>query len=519
MFKSKKRILSLQTKDWIIILISLIVFAFITFLTISKFSIWFDEAFGAYLSHFSFLDIAKYTASDVHPPLYYWLLKLWSAIFGNNEIAIRSMSAFFGGVSIVIGYLLINRLFDKKVARISLIFMVLSPMLVRYSQEARMYTMVTAIALAATYTLTFAITTKKKLPWIIYGILISLGMWTHYFSALVWISHWIWRADIIRRVSRKGEFIKSFFTREWIMAHVVAIALFVPWVPSFIYQVLNVQVNGFWIPAVTPDTILNFITNIIYYQEVGRVTGWLALALLLAVVLLITLAFKIYKLQNEGQRQGYRLIAILAFIPVILLFVLSMPPLRSSFVDRYLIPSTFFIALFIGVTLAFSYKLIGFKRQLIIIIFTIILVIVGINNVWQLGNYNKTSNTSNNARHIIETIISSSNDNLPIIADSPWLFYETIFYSTNEHPVYFIDEKTSYDYGSLDMLKYNNQHKIMDINAFTKINPVVWYIGCPGENNFDAPYSSWKAIRSITVNDALTGKPSYKAIQYTTVNN
>jgi len=514
----KKRILSLQIADWLFILAGLTVFSIITFLTISKSSIWFDEAFGIYLSHFSFFDIARYTAADVHPPLYYWLLKIWEMMFGNTELAVRSMSVLFSGIAIIFGYLLTNRLFNKKVARITLIFMVISPMLVRYGQEARMHTLVTAIALVATYVLTFAITTKKKLPWIIYGILVGLGMWAHYFSALVWIAHWIWRADIIRRIAKKGEFIKEFFTKEWIMTHIIAVALFVPWMPFLVYQLLNVQVNGFWIPPVTPDTIPNFVTNVVYYQEIGQVTGWLAAGLIAAVVLLAALALKTYKSQNESQRQAYRLIMAIAFLPILILFMLSMPPLRSSFVDRYLIPSTFGIALFIGVTLALSVKLIGLKKQIIAIIFVAGLMLSGVFNVWQLGNYNKTLNTANNTRQIIEAIVDNSPNNQPIIADSPWLFYEVVFYSTSNHPVYFINEKTQYRYGSLDMLKYNDQGKIMDIASFSQSNPIVWYVGRPGDGDFNAPYSNWKPIKEVSVKDSITGNPSYRAIQYQIIN-
>src|SRR5680860_1220038 len=140
-FGSERRICGLQIIDWLLIVVGLTIFAIITLWTITKSSIWFDEAFGAYMIHFNFAEIARFTASDVHPPLFYWLLKLWSMLFGNSELALRSMSVLFGGVAIVFGYLLANRLFSQKVARISLIFMVLSPMLVRYSQEARMYTL------------------------------------------------------------------------------------------------------------------------------------------------------------------------------------------------------------------------------------------------------------------------------------------------------------------------------------------------------------------------------------------
>ena len=512
MFSLKRRNLRLKKSDWLFISAALLIFAIISLWTITKSSIWFDEAFGAYLIHFNFIDIARYTATDVHPPLFYWLLKIWSMFFGNSELALRSMSVFFGGIAIIFGYLLANKLFNKRAARISLLFMALSPMLVRYGQEARMYTLVTAIALVATYVLTYAINTKKKLPWVIYGILVGLGMWVHYFAAIVWIAHWIWRADIIRRVAKKGEFIKKFFTREWKLAHYIAVGLYLPWLPFFIGQSFVVQAFGFWIPPVSPGTPLNFLTNIIYYRDLGDTTGWLALGLIVAAIFLGILAVKVYKTLDQIDRQSYRLIMTLAFVPVLILFIISIP-LRSLFIDRYLITSAIGIALFIGVTLSLGYKFLKPKWQFITTIFIAVLMMIGIANVYQLGNYNKNTNDSNQTRQIIEAVTSKSKDGQPIIASTPYLFYEVVFYSTNNHPVYFLNP-TDYKYGSLDMLRYSDNHKIKDISAFTKQNSVFWYVGFIGHSKLESPYSNWKEIQKIIINDPVNSKPEYEAIQY-----
>lgn len=515
MFNKVKRCFNVSKTDWLFIAAGLVVFAVITFWTITKSSIWFDESFGAYMIQFNFIDIASYTASDVHPPLYYWLLKLWTMIFGNTEIGIRSMSVLFGGVSIIFGYLLTHRLFGKKAARISLIFMVISPMLVRYGQEARMYTLVTAIGLAATYVLTFAVETKKKLPWVIYGILVSLGMWTHYYSAIVWISHWIWRADVVRRVAKKGRFIKSYFSKEWILAHAVAIVIFLPWIWLFICQMFVVQAFGFWIPKVTPDTPINFLTNVIYYQDSTNVNGWMALGFWAMVTLMGILSFRVYKTLNDDQRQSYRLIASLAFVPILLLILLSMPPLRPSFVDRYLITSIVGIMIFIGTTLAFGVKLYRTVWQIsAMTLYVAFLMVIGVSNVWHFGNYNKNTHNSSGARQIVQVAVSHSSDNQPIIASSPWMYYESVFYSTPSHPVYYF-ELINYPYGSLSMLKYNDRNKIKDISAFAKDNPIIWYIGYIGTSGeLKVPYSNWEELQKYKINDPIKGTPEYEAIQY-----
>ncbi len=516
-FRPKRRnICGLEISDWVFVAVGLIIFAVISLWTITKSSFWFDEAFGVYLIHFNFIDIARYTATDVHPPLFYWLLKLWAMLFGDTELGLRSMSVFFGGVAILFGYMLTNKLFNRLAARISLVFMVLSPMLIRYSQEARMYTLVTAIALVATYVLVYAMDSKKKFPWVIYGLLVGMGMWVHYYAAIVWIAHWVWRADIIRRTAKKGEYLRKFFTKEWILSFCIAIAVFIPWLPFFIGQSLIVQIAGFWIPPVSLGTPLNFLTNTVYYKDLGEATGWLAFCLLVASVFLGVLAYKVNKSLNKADRQSYRLIITLAFVPVIILFLVSVP-IRSTFIDRYLITSTLGITMFIGVTLALGYKFLRIRWRYLSTVFIAALMIMGIANVYYLGNYNKNTHDSNQTRQIIEAANAKAKNGQPVIAATPWLFYEAVFYATDNHPVYFL-HVTDYKFGSLDMLKYSDNHKIKDISAFAKKNPIIWYVGWIGNGDIKTPYSNWKKIQEFTINDPISDKPEYKAIQYNIAN-
>lgn len=506
----------MDSLDYSFLIAGLTVFVPVTLWTITKFSFWFDEAFGAYLIRFNFLDIAKYTAADVHPPLYYWLLKAWSMLFGNGELALRSMSILFGCIAIIFAYLLTRRLLGNLAARVSILLIAVSPMLVRYGQEARMYTLVAAIALAATYILTFAINSKKRLPWIVYGILVGLGMLTHYFVAIVWLSHWAWRIISVYQLYGRKNFFKQFFTKNWIIAHIVAIGVFLPWMPFFINQVFIVQSIGFWIPPVTPDTIINFLTNFLFYLDVSNVNGWLSLIFIAIIILVTALAVRVYKGQDTEQRQAYALIMTLAFVPIILLFIMSIPPLRSIFIDRYLITSSIAIVIFIGSTMALGAKYIPKNWRAIAIMFVTVFMVIGFTNVWRLGNYNKNTKESNNTRQIIELVKEKSSSDQPIIAATPWLFYEAVFYADDEHKVYFIGPK-EYIYGSLDMLKNNDQFKIKDVSSFTNKNPVIWYVGYIKDGDFKVPYSTWKPVQEIIVNDSVDSKPAYKAVQYSTL--
>ena len=50
-------------------------------------NIWFDESYSVGLVNHSFAEIWTIGSHDVHPILYYWMLKIVNLIFGANLIA------------------------------------------------------------------------------------------------------------------------------------------------------------------------------------------------------------------------------------------------------------------------------------------------------------------------------------------------------------------------------------------------------------------------------------------------
>lgn len=504
--------------DVTVLLVGIAVYAAQVLSTMSRWSTWFDEAFGAYLVRFSFPDIAHYTALDVHPPLYYWVLKIWTSVFGVSEVGFRSLSMVFGIVTIVFGFLLVKKLFGRRAAWLSLLFLVISPMLIRYGQEARMYTMAAAIGLAATYVLAIAVASKRKLPWIMYGVLIAAGMWTHYFTAMVWLAHWVWRAVVTWHESYRGKkFFAHFFTKEWIGAHVLAIVLFLPWIGQMFNQLFGIQTGWFWIAPVGADTLTNYITTILFFQKHDEVSPQLALLLIIITIVLVMLTGAVYRRSNALQRRNYLLIACMAIVPVILVFIASLPPLRSSFVERYLMPSVVSFSLFVGVIIAAASRKLRPITQGAIILLVASSMIIGVIHAQTIGNFNKDSNIANETKSVIAEIAMKSSGNEPIICRSPWIFYEAAFYETAAHPVYYL-KSTVVDAGSgsLAMLQGNDSHNIINLDQFDATHPLVWYIGEPANGTMPTPVQGWKEIQSFRIDDPVTGKQLYQAIEFST---
>ncbi len=253
-------------KDWAILAVGLGVFGVLSLGNMARWSIWFDEAYGVYLIRHSFAEVATFTAADVHPPLYYWLLKVWQMLFGSSELALRSLSMVMVAVAIVFMYLLVRKSFGKRVGAWTMLLLALSPMLIRYSEEARMYGMAMAIVAAATWVLVRATEKPSRHKLILYVILVSLGMWTHYYTAIMWLAHWVWRYMTVRTTTAKKT-ARAFWTKEWVWTHMLAVALFLPWLPHMVKQMANVQGGGFWIHPITATTPFNFLTNSILYRE------------------------------------------------------------------------------------------------------------------------------------------------------------------------------------------------------------------------------------------------------------
>lgn len=501
--------------DWGFVGILISIYIVLSLWHITKGTIWFDEAFSAYIIHFNFLDIARYTATDVHPPLFYWLLRIWASLFGHTDIALRSMSIFFGIIAALFGFLLVRRQFGRQSALTGLAVLTLSPLFIRYSQEARMYTLASAIVLAATYVLVKATETGRRSQWVLYGVLVAAGMWTHYFTALAWIAHWLWRLVVYYQKKFRGKkLVRAFFSKNWIIAYALAVGLFLPWIPAMYFQLSSVQTNGFWITAVGLDTVTNYFGTLVYFLEHDHVTGWLSLALLVMAIVIILLAVRSYRHGNPDFRRNYLLVLMIAAVPPILLFIASLPPLKPSFVERYLLPSAVVSAFFVGVTTTYGLAHTRPWKRLILYVFIGIMLLFGLNNMYFYGNYNKNSRTDIETKQLVQQAMAKAQPGEPIIASTPWVFYEAVFYQTNNHPVYFVDSQVDYRYGSLDMLHYSDNHKIKDIDAFTKQHPVFWYIGY-AEAELVPLKSDWKTIDSTSVTSPIDGKTVYKGTEYT----
>src|SRR5471032_2452983 len=116
---------------------------------------WTDEAFSALVSVLSPQAIWFHMGHEVHPPGYFLLLHLWITVFGDGVLAIRSMSAVAGIITVVLSMWFMRLISTSRTAMLAGLLIALLPISVRYSQEARMYTLETVWLLGATIALVY----------------------------------------------------------------------------------------------------------------------------------------------------------------------------------------------------------------------------------------------------------------------------------------------------------------------------------------------------------------------------
>ena len=129
--------------------------------------------------------LAAFTQPGFNGPLYFLILRGWIGLFGAGEFALRSFSLMCGVISVALIITLGTRLFNRAVGLIAGSLLALSAYQVWYSQEAKMYTLITLLALASIYFLRRAVEEGRLRFWIGVVVCTSLAMGSHILAALL----------------------------------------------------------------------------------------------------------------------------------------------------------------------------------------------------------------------------------------------------------------------------------------------------------------------------------------------
>jgi len=147
-------------------------------------SLWLDEAITArVVNQYGLREIVKmFSVADFHPPLYYWMLRLWTGMFSWGEISLRMPSVIFGVITVGLAYQLGKEIKDEKAGLGEGMLTAINPLLIYYSQETRMYSLAVMWLMAVAVCFFRIEKEEKKINIILFNVFCFLALVSFYGS-------------------------------------------------------------------------------------------------------------------------------------------------------------------------------------------------------------------------------------------------------------------------------------------------------------------------------------------------
>ena len=245
-------------------------------------SYWLDELYSVYLYavqpdtlRVAIRDLAD---TSIHPPLYQAVLYVWVALFGDTEVATRTLSNLYVTIGVVFTYGTARYAFGQRTADATAIVLALAFGTMLFGLETRSYAqtlMLSAMSWAA-FVLWLAPRerTAPTVPWrgaFFFAANLALLL-THYYNLFLWATQAIFAGLYLAATRRSGPRP----TLPWVLGNYVAqLAAFVLIWGRVTYESLEAQREGYevTVPERSPLAILNALVDHVYWFRVVPTTA------------------------------------------------------------------------------------------------------------------------------------------------------------------------------------------------------------------------------------------------------
>ena len=357
-------------------------------------SLWHDEGNTYVQTTRTFAEIADNASRDIHPPLYYWLITIWTRFMGDSETGLRSLSLFASLITVAVTYAIGKRLFGIIPAVFAMIFISLNTFSIYYAQEARMYALLALLGALAMWLFiqfimpvrtAFLPSTSENLDALLrvrtdtqsdnlipqrgegekinspheknplsimergfrgevifLALINTIGLYTHYSYPLIMLTQGIlailwFSADALRIIREKTSFAPLFrHIGMYIALNIVTIILFLPQLPTALNQL------GGWGQA---DALLSpqvAIGTILAYLSIG-----ITLGTGLHIAIVFFLLFALLQLPDEPRRMWWKVGLPAGWVALSVGIFLALGLYREANL-KFLLPAQVGFALWMG---------------------------------------------------------------------------------------------------------------------------------------------------------------------------
>ena len=294
--------------------------------------LWYDEQFSAVLARHSWGELISLTAQDVHPPLYYLILKalcmlpdaLWPGLY-TVCCQVVSLLAYAG--ALLAAGLWGGRLFGARTGLLAVVCLGCMPSVMDYATEARMYSWGLLFVLLGALCAVEWLHAPRPVWAVGTGLFAAASLYTHYWAGAA-AGMCLFCLAVLALVRRQPRRCAGLLA-----AGVGALILFAPWVPVLLNQMGGTASEG--------ETVPLSLYLIRGYLEFLFSSGWGPLTLL--NLLAIAAGVAAFGLRGRADGPAAEGLALAAAAGLTLLVGMAaqqlLHPTRVIFQGRYLVPA------------------------------------------------------------------------------------------------------------------------------------------------------------------------------------
>ncbi len=160
---------------------------------VTRSDLWLDEALTVNIARLPLKDIGPWLKHDGAPPLFYWLLHGWTALFGSGDSAARSLSGVFGVAALPLAWWCGRRIGDvvdgppgsaggARTAWLAVVVLAVNPFAIRYATEARMYGLEILLVFAGILLVRRAVERPTPARLVLVALDAAALAWSHYWT-------------------------------------------------------------------------------------------------------------------------------------------------------------------------------------------------------------------------------------------------------------------------------------------------------------------------------------------------
>jgi len=300
-----------QYRNLLLLALTIAGAAALRFHLLARKSFWFDEGISVQIARLDWPNFLRLLwQREMNMAVYYLFLKFWLKV-GSSEFFVRSLSVLFGLAAILVVYALGARLFRPRAGLMAALLLAVNAFHVRYSQEARAYTLLVFLSALSSLLFVRCIEDPRPRNWWLYTAASVLLVYAHFYGLLVVVAHGLSVAALPRPHRDSAGWLRSFRF----------FAYGVSPIPIFLWRA-GTQPMG-WLPRPDAAVVGHF------FRTLAGNSGYSLVALYVFAWILAVWA------RRRARAWRYSLLIIWLAFPIAA--VLAASQFKSLFLARYLI--------------------------------------------------------------------------------------------------------------------------------------------------------------------------------------